>query len=160
MQATFCMPISMRMQHAAHAHAHIERERDRARPEPGLAAACSEGAGAHVHSMRAYACTLFFMTWGIVADIHAACHATCTHIVLAWDRSRPRSGMAAACRPARMHAACIFLHALFSACHVTSLRMSMLHGMQKKSDAGAQDQISGPVRATCLRRVLTWSDAI
>ena len=69
------------------AHAHIEREQDRARPEPGLAAACSEGTGAHVHSMRAYACTLFCMTWDVVADIHAACHAA--RNMLAWDQSRP-----------------------------------------------------------------------
>ena len=30
---------------------------------------------------------------------------------------------------------------------------------KKKSDAGAQDQISGQVRATCPRRVRTLSDA-
>ena len=125
-------------------------------PSSGLAAAC-RAAIKDACSMRFCACTLFWMTCGIVSDIHAACHAARTRIVLAWDRSRPRSGLrlAAACRPARMHAARIFLHALFSACHVTSLWISMLHGMQKKSDAGAQDQISGPVRATCPRRVRT-----
>ena len=62
-------------------------------------------------------------------------------------------------RPARMHAVCILLHALFSACHVTSLWMYMLHDMQRNGDAGAQDPVSGPVRATCPRRVLTLSDA-
>ena len=64
-------------------------------PGPGLAAACS-AAQVHTACMLNYACTLFWMTCNIVSDIHAACHAARTRIVLAWDRSRPRSGLAAA----------------------------------------------------------------
>ena len=58
-----------------------------------------------------HACIIFHA----ISDIYAACCAARTHIVLAWDRSLPRPGLAEAFRAARMHAACSFLHALFAA---------------------------------------------
>ena len=86
MHAALFMPFFMRMQHAMR----VTPSRPRARPGSSLLG----GTGAH--SMHVYACTLFWMTCNIVSDIHAACHAARTRIVLAWDRSRPRSGLAAA----------------------------------------------------------------
>ena len=65
----------------------------------------------------------------------------------------PGPGLAAACRAARMHVACISLHASFSACFMTMFPMCMQHAMPKNCVAASQDSISGPTRSTCVARV-------
>ena len=62
-----------------------------------------------------HACIIFH----VITGVHAAFHATYAHIERERDHPRPEPNLAAARSAAQVHAACVLVHALFSACHAT-----------------------------------------
>jgi hypothetical protein len=59
-----------------------------------------------------------------------------------------------------MPAACVFLHALFSACLSMLFYIHMQYGMLHLDVPGMQDPISGPIALNALNERLTLSGAI